>query len=77
VVGYSAGLGAEINRMRKIKYTFMGDTDVMETTVPDNWPDDAIAEVLAFRAGAKPGDIFELIEQPDGTYDVLATGIGI
>lgn len=51
----------------------MGGT-LLETQVPNNWPDDAVAEILAFRAGAKPGDIFEMIAEADGSYSVIATG---
>lgn len=59
--------------MKVIRYRVMGSLDVLQTQVPTNWPDDAVAEVCAFRGGLNPGDIFELIAESDGVYNLIAT----
>lgn len=43
---------------------------------PCTWPSDAVAEACAFRAGANPGDCFELVGPPDaaGCLQLVATG---
>lgn len=39
--------------MRTIRYEWQGKQ--FETSVPQGWPEDAVAEICAFRAGAAPG----------------------
>jgi hypothetical protein len=60
--------------MRYIQYTFRGDGILRFAVVPEGWPDDAVAEVLAFRAGASPGDKFKLEQGRNGIYNIVATG---
>ncbi len=50
------------------------DGDWRTESVPEHWSDDAIAEILAFRSGLNPGDIFELIPCGDGRFDLISTG---
>ena len=44
------------------------------TSVPSSWPNDAVAEVCAFRAGANPGDAFELVLDQHGNWHLVAIG---
>jgi len=57
--------------MKTIVYFWQGKQ--FQTTVPDNWPENAVAEVCGFRAGANPGDVFELV-MVEGRLELIATG---
>ena len=64
--------------MKEIRYRWMGDPKVLITYVPKSQlPGAVLAELLAFRAGANPGDIYEMREAEDGVFDVIATGTAI
>lgn len=62
--------------MKQIYYRFL-TPELRLAHVPDHWPMDAVAEVLAFRAKANPGDIFELVLRSDGVYELVATGTSV
>lgn len=63
--------------MQEISYKAPIDNIVRRESVPTDWPYDAVAEVLAFRAGMQPGDVFELIPGDDGIFTLLATGTSV
>lgn len=62
--------------MRQVTYQTPTTDSWRTELVPEHWPDDAVAEVLAFRSGLNPGDIFELVPRDDGRFQLLATGSG-
>ena len=55
--------GSALSDFVRIKYDWLGE--IFETEVPGHWPEDAVAEVCAFRAGAAPGDEFEFVGDTD------------
>jgi hypothetical protein len=61
-----------------VEYVFDWNGETYLSSVPDTWPLDAVAEVVALRIGLRPGDVFSLIRnEGKNRYDLIATGTSV